>query len=150
MRFDLIVNTMFKAAMTGGNITVNNPSIWRPIIDIRDTASAYLGAVQAEDGVSGSFNIAYDNYTVGEVGERVRDRLTELSGNEIAMKVNNVEDYRNYKVTSEKARACLGFSPKHSIGDIVEDLYRNLDSYGDFSDENYYNVQVFRKLEQKK
>src|SRR3989344_6134509 len=35
MRFDLIVNTMFKACMTEGQITVNNPAIWRPIYDLR-------------------------------------------------------------------------------------------------------------------
>ena len=36
MRFDLVVNTMFKNAMTLGEITVNNPSIWRPIYHIQD------------------------------------------------------------------------------------------------------------------
>ena len=78
----------------------------------------------------------------------VRDQVMELSGKKIAITVNNVQDFRNHKVTIEKARTCLGFSPKYSIGDMVEDLYRNLDSYGDFLDESYYNVQVFRKLEQ--
>src|ERR1700748_2270821 len=34
MRLDLIVNTMFKPAMRDGTITVNNPSIWRPILSI--------------------------------------------------------------------------------------------------------------------
>ena len=30
MRFDLVVNTMFKFALTDGVITVNNPAIWLP------------------------------------------------------------------------------------------------------------------------
>src|ERR1700758_1855183 len=35
MRLDLIINTMFKSAMKGRTITVNNPSIWRPILSIQ-------------------------------------------------------------------------------------------------------------------
>ena len=42
MRLDLIVNTMFKFAMADRKITINNPSIWRPILDIRDAATAEL------------------------------------------------------------------------------------------------------------
>jgi nucleoside-diphosphate-sugar epimerase len=48
MRFDLIVNTMYKNAIVNGKLTVNNPSIWRPIIDVRDTSTAFLRAVQAK------------------------------------------------------------------------------------------------------
>ena len=69
MRFDLIINTMFKTAMKSHTITVNNPSIWRPILSIEDAATAYVRAVEASYGISGIFNIASGNYTVGEIGE---------------------------------------------------------------------------------
>src|ERR1019366_4014488 len=36
MRFDLLVNTMFKTAMKEGVIRVSNPSIWRPFLSIED------------------------------------------------------------------------------------------------------------------
>src|SRR5215467_12833771 len=38
MRLDLIINTMFKCAMRDRTITVNNPSIWRPILSIEDAS----------------------------------------------------------------------------------------------------------------
>ena len=49
MRFDLVVNTMFKNAMLHNEITVNNPSIWRPIFHIQDACTAYIRAIQAPD-----------------------------------------------------------------------------------------------------
>lgn len=147
MRFDLIVNTMFKSALKDGLVTVNNPSIWRPILDVRDTAAAFLRAVQADYSISGSFNVAYDNFTVGQIGDLVREQLIESTGNEIAIKVNNISDFRNYKVTCEKAKTYLGFSPKYSIAHIVDNLYRHLDEYGDFEDDNFYNIKVFKKME---
>src|SRR5271163_3327588 len=62
MRLDLIINTMFKNAMTDHTITINNPSIWRPILSINDAATAYTRAVEADPKISGIFNVASDNY----------------------------------------------------------------------------------------
>src|SRR5205807_830790 len=42
MRFDLIVNTMFRSALKERVISINNPSIWRPILSIEDAATAYI------------------------------------------------------------------------------------------------------------
>ncbi len=69
MRLDLIVNTMFKNGVRNREITVNNPSIWRPILSIEDAANAYVRAIEASDRISGIFNVASGNYTVGEVAD---------------------------------------------------------------------------------
>ncbi len=145
MRFDLIVNTMFRAAIVEGRITVNNPSIWRPILDVRDTAAAFLRAVQADSSISGVFNVAYDNFTVGAVADMVKEEVESLTGKKVTVTVNNLQDFRNYKVTCDKARTYLGFLPKYSIPDMVDSLYRHLDSYGDFSNDEYYNIRTFKK-----
>ena len=149
MRFDLIVNTMYKSALQNGCITVNNPSIWRPILDVRDTATAFLRAVQAEPAVNGVFNVAYDNFTVGHIGDLVKDAVEELTGKRIRIDVKNMQDFRNYKVTCAKARTSLGFAPKYSVMDIITSLHRKLDTYGDFSDDSYYNIVTFKKVEKK-
>ncbi len=53
-------------------ITVNNPSIWRPLLGIQDAATAYIRAIEANQKISGIFNIASGNYTVGEVADLVK------------------------------------------------------------------------------
>ncbi len=146
MRFDLIVNTMFKCAMTDGEITINNPSIWRPIVDTRDTCAAFVRAVQADLSIGGVFNVASGNFTVGQVGDRVKDEVEALTGRKIKITIKNIQDYRNYKVTWERARTCLGFQPKHSIADMVHGLYEHAEEYGDFSKREYYNIDVFTEL----
>lgn len=145
MRLDLIVNTMFKSALDKGEITVNNPSIWRPLIDVRDTSAAFLRAVQADYGISGVFNVAYDNFTVGQVADTIKDEVEELTGKKVRIIVNHKEDYRNYKVTCEKARTFLGFSPKYSVSHMIRALYKNLDAFSNFDDDNFYNIRVFKK-----
>ena len=146
MRFDLIVNTMYKTAMTEGVITVNNPAIWRPVIDVRDTAAAFLRAVQADYGISGLFNVAYDNFTVGQIADLVKDEIVENVGKKVRVAVKNIQDFRNYKVNTEKARTYLGFFPKYGVVDMVRSLHANKSNYGDFSNVAFYNIQTFKKL----
>jgi nucleoside-diphosphate-sugar epimerase len=146
MRMDLIVNTMFKSAMTEGKIIINNPSIWRPILDIRDTVNAFLRAVQADYAISGIFNVASGNYTVGQVGDMVKDELEKLTGTKIKIELKNIQDFRNYKVSFEKAKTYLGYQPQYEVKDIVNDLYEHKELFGDYLRDEFYNIRVFKKL----
>ena len=146
MRFDLIVNTMYKNAMLDGKITVNNASIWRPILDIRDAARAYLRAVQADWSINGVFNVISDNYTVGAVGDLVKEGIEELIGKKVRIEIKSIQDFRNYKVTGQKAKTILGYEPKYIIPDILRDLFSHQSEYGSFNQDNYYNINRFKQL----
>jgi nucleoside-diphosphate-sugar epimerase len=146
MRLDLVVNTMFKSAIKDKSITVNNPAIWRPILSIQDAVSAYTRAIEANPGISGIFNIASGNYTVGEIADSVKAIIEEKGQSEIKLNIGNATDFRSYKVSIEKARNVLSFRPKHDIDSIVKELADNLPSFRDFSNPQYYNIEVFKSL----
>jgi nucleoside-diphosphate-sugar epimerase len=146
MRFDLIVNTMFKTAITSGEININNPAIWRPIISVKDEVSSYLRAVQADFRISGIFNIASGNYTVGQVGDLVKVVLEEKLNKKIKLNIKNIEDFRNYKVSIEKAKTVLGFAPRYNVEDIINELITHLKEFDNFTDDKYYNINVFKKI----
>lgn len=146
MRFDLVVNTMFKNAMMHGEITVNNPSIWRPIFHIQDACTAYIRAIQAPENISGIFNVASDNYTLGQIGDIVSVEMSKLLNKEIKMHINDVKDFRNYKVSIQHAKLTLGFTPIHTIKDIIQDLYAKTLNFTNLEDEKYYNIKVFKSL----
>jgi nucleoside-diphosphate-sugar epimerase len=146
MRLDLVVNTMFKFAIKEGVITVNNPAIWRPILSIRDAATAYIRAVEANSDISGVFNIASGNYTVGEIGDLVRSGIKKHLNKDVKLKIKHIQDFRNYKVSVEKANKVLSFHPKYGVENIVEDLISNMDKFSDFSNPNFYNIEVFKQL----
>jgi nucleoside-diphosphate-sugar epimerase len=146
MRFDLIVNTMVKSAVKCGRITVNNAAIWRPVYDIRDAVEAYLRAVQADEAVSGVFNVCSGNYTVGLVADLVKEEVERLTGTKLALEIKEIADCRNYKVSIEKAATVLGFRPQYSIKETVADLLAHRDYYGDFERDEFYNIRMFKKL----
>jgi nucleoside-diphosphate-sugar epimerase len=146
MRFDLVVNTMYKSCVQDGRIVVNNASLWRPILDMRDAVSAYLRAIQADYSVNGVFNVASDNYTVGQMGDMVKDQMERLLDRRIDIEIKHIEDLRNYKVEIGRARTVLGFEPSRDVTDIIENLHEHRDAYGDLDDDRYYNIRVFRRM----
>ncbi len=149
MRFDLVVNTMFKNAITLGEITVNNPSIWRPIYHIQDACSAFIRAIQAPDNISGIFNVASDNYTLGQIGDIVSAEMSRNLKKEIKMHINDMQDFRNYKVSTTHAKNTLGFTPIYGIKDIINQLFEKAGSFSNFDDDKYYNIRIFESLGKK-
>ena len=147
MRLDLVVNTMFKCAVENHEITVNNPSIWRPILDIRDATTAYIRAIESNGSISGILNIASGNYTVGEIADYVKDGVKKHLGVNAKLNIKHISDYRNYKVSIEKAKNILNFKPNHDVDSIVQDLAENMDKFRDFDRPIYYNIQMFKILE---
>ena len=146
MRLDLIVNTMFAAAQGRDEIVINNPSIWRPILSIEDACSAYIRAIEASEEISGIFNVASGNYTVGEAGDIVRHALESRRSKRVRLSIKHIQDFRNYKVSIEKAMNILSFKPKHDVDAIVENLLENNGEFQDYDNPRYYNIHVFEQL----
>ncbi len=147
MRLDLIVNTMFKTALKERTITVNNPSIWRPILSIEDAATAYIRAIEANYKISGIFNVASGNYTVGEVGDLVRAAIETQLGGRLNLIIKHIQDFRNYKVCTEKARNVLSFHPTGDLSSIIKALIENMEKFRDLDNPLYSNIHTFRELE---
>ena len=147
MRFDLMVNTMFRAAINKSVITVNNPSIWRPLLSIQDAVTAYIRSVEANPAISGIFNICSGNYTVGEVGDLVKSAMEERLGHGPRLVVNHIPDFRNYKVSNEKAKNVLSFHPTGDVKSIVGSLIDNMDKYEPLDSPMYSNIECFKALE---
>jgi nucleoside-diphosphate-sugar epimerase len=146
MRLDLIVNTMFKSGIRDREITVNDPSIWRPIVSIEDATNAYVRAIEASEKISGIFNIASGNYTVGEVGDLVKMAIEEQLGIRVHLTIHHKKDFRNYKVSIQKAENTLSFHPNHDVKSIVRNLIEHMDDFQDWDNPQYYNIETLKLL----
>lgn len=146
MRFDLIVNTMYMTALTKNRITVNNPSIWRPVLAMEDAVGAYLRAVQADQSISGVFNVASGNYTVGNAADIVWEYVNKQFGRKVELEIKNIRDFRNYKVSAQKAQDILGARFHGTVESIVAELAERFAPDFDFEQDQYYNIRVFKNI----
>jgi nucleoside-diphosphate-sugar epimerase len=152
MRYDLVVNTFVRDALTKGRLTLHHGGeMWRPLVDVRDAAQAYVALVEAEDAlVRGEiFNLCYQNLRISELALRVQEALRRLEIN-----VDIRPDYqhgsvRNYRVSGEKIARVLNFRPKVSIEESVADIVRRARADGrtDFENPRYYNIRWLQQLE---
>ena len=122
------------------------PAIWRPVLSIDDAVTAYIRAIESSETIQGVFNIASGNYTVGEVADLVKASIQSNLNKDIALKIEHHQDYRNYKVSIEKARNLLSFKPRYDIDGIVKDLIAHYDRFKDLRNNQYYNIEVFRSM----
>lgn len=148
MRFDLIINTMYRSAVTSGVINVQAPDLWRPILDIRSAADAYTLAVEADRGLSGVFNVADGNWTVGQVADEVARLLPSAriqTGDTIRQRGASMAAMRNYIVDTSRAQEVLGWQPRQcGIAGIIKTMLGR--NYGDMHQPIYSNIETWRKV----
>jgi nucleoside-diphosphate-sugar epimerase len=137
---------MFKSALLTNTINVHNPAIWRPILSINDAATAYIRAIESDNHLSGLFNVASGNYTVGEVADRVKSSINSKLDKDVNLIIEHRHDYRNYKVSIEKAKNMLSFKPRFGIEGIVQDLIDNFEKFNDLENDTYFNIKVFKSI----
>jgi nucleoside-diphosphate-sugar epimerase len=153
MRYDLVVNTFVKDAMSKGQIRLHyGGEMWRPLVEIRDAARAYIALIQAEsEAVNGQiFNLVYGNMRISELALRVREVLRELNVN-VEIKADYAyKGVRNYRVTGEKLYRVLNFRPKVTVEESVRNLVQEIRraNYTDFENPRYYNISWMRLLEE--
>ncbi len=155
MRYDLVVNTFVKDVLLKGYMTLHyGGQMWRPLVDVRDAARAYIVALEADNSlVAGEiFNIVAENYRISELALRVREALQEMG---IAADIKTTFQYagiRNYRVSGKKMFSRLGYKPVISVQESVKHMVANLREFGytDFDNDRYYNIRWMKLLEQVK
>lgn len=142
-RFDLVANLMSAKAVTDREITVFNGEQWRPFVNTRDIARAFLTALEAPLGKVGAeiFNVGDNsqNYTISQLGQIVG---ACVPGTVVLEKRNN-EDPRNYRVRFDKIQKTLGFKAAVSLEDGIREIVEAVQSgkVEDWKDPIYSNVK---------
>ena len=152
MRYDLVVNTFVRDALDRGYITpYYGGEMWRPLVDIRDVAKAYIVCLEAEESKVGGeiFNLVYRNFRISELALRVRDAFLKINKTVDVRPDYRYKGVRSYRVSGEKIKARLGFVPAISVEDSVVDMVEKVAAYGfrNFDDPIYYNINWLQTLE---
>ena len=87
-----------------------------------------------------------DYYTVGNVADIVWNMLSKKFNRKIELEIKNIQDFRNYKVSTQKAQDILGARFHGSVEAIVEELAEDYPPDFDFGQDNFYNIRVFKNI----
>ena len=153
MRFDLVVNTFLKDALTRGRITIHyGGEMWRPLVDVRDVARAYIACLEADEvKVRGQiFNVIFRNMRISELALRVKETLAEQGIKIEIVPAYSYQGVRNYRVSARKIASVLDFHPVVDIEESVTNALEKLRgmSFSEFEDPRYYNIRWLKLLEE--
>lgn len=141
-RLDLVTNKFCVDAVMGKALTVNGHQ-WRPFLHVREVGRVIAYDIIYGGKETGVFNLASENLTLLDAAKRVKEYVGSV---EIKQVNYNIEDQRNYRVTSQKAKAKLGFSPflsiEHGIKEFVDMLRQN--RIADVNDPVFHNHNFFK------
>ena len=117
IRMDLVVNLLVMRAKLVGQLQVFGGAQYRPILHVRDVATAMVPQIEGQ--ASGIFNLGAENDTIAAIAERV---VATGGPGEIHQVDVPFQDTRNYRVSFDRATAELGFKPKYSVEDAVDQI----------------------------
>jgi nucleoside-diphosphate-sugar epimerase len=142
-RFDLVVNVLAAKAKIEGKITVFGGDQWRPFVHVDDAAEAVAMALEAPRELVANqvFNVGSNeqNFTINDVGRMVHEQVPTAE-----LLINQQDaDKRNYRVSFDKIRNLIGFTPNWTVPQGISQVLEAIASgdVQDYNDPRYSNVK---------
>lgn len=151
MRYDLVVNTFVKDAFQAGRLSLHGGGhMWRPLVDVGDTAEAHIVCLQAPaEKVRGEiFNVVQDNYQIRALAMMVSGIL-RLGNRDVRLEdVPLPPLVRDYRCSNAKMTRALGFTPQVTVLTSIANLVACItqDSSTEFEHPRYYNIRWMELL----
>jgi nucleoside-diphosphate-sugar epimerase len=145
MRLDLAVNTFVKDALLHGRIELHGGGwMWRPLVDVRDSADALIRALEAPADVARGqiFNIVHANYLIRELAMLVAGSVQQR-GRSVRIEEVKAPRVRDYECSNAKAATWLEFTPRRSVVEAVSGILDAFEGEGPavLTDPRYYNIR---------
>ena len=150
MRYDLVFNAFVKDAFHKKLLTVDaGGEIWRPMIDIQDATDTYINAIELPiEKIGGKiFNVAHQNWSIGNLAREIQKILKEKKGIDIALDVKPISLTRNYKADTQAFNEAFNFKPSRSFEEAVFEIWDHLenDSNHDSNHARHYGDKWYKQ-----
>ena len=127
MRFDLAINGIVLGLYKTGKIPVmRDGTQWRPFIHVKDAARAFITSLESPpEKVNGQvFNVGSDeqNYQIHPLAESIGKSV----GVPFEIEWYGSPDKRSYKVSFNKVRSILGFTPNYTAREGAVEVFNAL------------------------
>ena len=139
-RYDLVANLFSGLAANKKKIFIEGGEQWRPFISVKDVSNVITKIIKLpKEKSSGQiFNIVSENITIKNLGIKVKKLFPKA---DIRIKKTK-KDFRNYRVSSEKAKDMLNFRPKVFLKDEIKSMvkYTKKNRIKNLNSKKYINI----------
>ena len=122
----------------------------RPNLHIQDYCNLVIKLIEADSNlVNGEiFNVGSQNLKIKDIAKKQKI-FKEKFGRIVDLKYQESDDKRSYHINSDKVKDLIGFVPKYTIEDAVEDLFNAFERgviQNSMEDINFYNIKKIQRL----
>lgn len=117
IRMDLVVNILTVKAVLQKRINVFGGDQYRPLLHVKDTAEAIFQNIDTD--YRGVYNLHSVNVRILDLADEFLRHFQDLDVQRTEVKF---QDSRNYRVSSDRAKATFGFEPHYTIDDGIAEL----------------------------
>ena len=137
MRFDLTVSEFTNDMVVGNDLLVYDPHTWRPYCHVQDFARLIKMVIEAPNE-----KVSFEVFNGGgEINNFTKQMIVEFLIGKIPNGIVSYQEHggdsRNYRVNFEKVKSILGFEPKYTVQDGIDELVDAINNHiFDYVDEN--------------
>ena len=117
LRVDLVLNVLTIRAVLEGKMSVFGGEQYRPLLHVRDVATAMIPQIGSER--TGVYNIHAENMKILDLAHKIKEHVP---GSDIEVTETSFQDSRNYMVSSQKVIDTLGFAPRFTVDQGIEEV----------------------------
>ena len=129
-REELMINSMTKKALYDGEIIINNKTITRPILGIKDISRAVREII--DNPIAGVYNLSSFSDTVENISVYVGNLL-----NAKIQETINISGSYDFIMNTDKFKSIYNFEFKESINTIVDEISNKFEKT-EFSNRNKF------------
>jgi len=141
VRNDIMINAMFYSAQANQEVVISNPTVRRPILDIKDLCRAMELIIQTGNfNKRGVYNLASFNSNVETIGRKTAEVLgVKIKVIEAQQSASKVYDFA---ISCDKFCRIFNFKFSGSPESITQDLKNNFSRVKLASDRNASNIII--------
>mgnify|MGYP001230161448 CR=1 FL=1 len=112
-RYDLVVNLFAGQVANNKTINIEGGQQWRPFIHVEDVCNAIILILKLPHNKTNGqiFNLVGENIRIIDLGKKIQKIYPKAK----VLISKTRKDFRDYKVSSQKAKKYLKFKPRFSI-----------------------------------
>ena len=112
-RYDLVVNLFAGQVANNKTINIEGGQQWRPFIHVEDVCNAIILILKLPQNKTNGqiFNLVGENIRIIDLGKKIKKIYPKAK----VLISKTRKDFRDYKVSSQKAKKYLKFKPRFSI-----------------------------------
>jgi len=129
MRFDLTISEFTRELAMGNELLVYDAHTWRPYCHVQDFSRLIQLLIEAPNE-----KVSFEIFNAGgdinnATKQMIVDAILEIIPNGKVRYQVHGSDPRNYRVSFEKVKSILGFKPKYTIQDGINELIESIQNH---------------------